>query len=67
MIVLKPKAGQNNQAFVQSSVKKLKKIMMKDKQLKTVFRKQYFIKKSKLKHDRNSKRKHIRQKFGVQI
>ena len=67
MITIKTRPGMDNTAFVQRATKKIKKIMMKDKQLRTVFKKQYFVKPSKLRHDKAAKKKHIRQKYGVQI
>lgn len=56
--------GGDNTRFVQSRLKKMKKIVSKYSQWKQISRKQYHVKKSQRKHDALSKRIHIRKKFG---
>ena len=56
--------GGDNTRFVESSLKKMKKLFYKDKQLKATLQPQFFTKPSKLKHDAKAKRIYIRKKFG---
>jgi len=56
--------GGDNTRFVEASLKKIKKIFYKDKQLKATLSPQYYTKPSKLKHDAKAKRIYIRKKFG---
>ena len=65
MIKFVPRHGMDNTRFVESRLKKLKKIYNKDKDLKQTQYRPYHTKKSQKRHDEISKRIYIRKKFGV--